>query len=29
MIEDGKEKKWHVVAYANKVSTFHRGMDAC
>lgn len=20
MIEDGKEKKWHVVAYANKVS---------
>jgi len=21
MIEDGKEKKWHVVAYANKVGT--------
>jgi hypothetical protein len=28
MIEDGKEKKWHVVAYANKVSTFHRVLDA-
>lgn len=23
MIEDGKEKKWHVVAYANKVSILH------
>jgi hypothetical protein len=28
MIEDGKEKKWHVVAYANKVSTLHRDMYA-
>jgi hypothetical protein len=29
MIEDGKEKKWHVVAYANKVSTRHPDMNAC